>query len=255
VAQAGTEGNGTDGSATVISIDRAIIPNLFTIGNLLCGFLALRYVVEGAYTSAAWLVVLGAALDNMDGRIARLIGHDSAFGIEFDSLADVCTFGFVPAFMLYHSLFSTGWGAAVAFVFLLGGAYRLARYNVMSHAGGRGEYFTGLPIPAAAVAMTQFIVFTQHAWQTAHAAQLGVIVAVLLTGLMVSRVEYDSMPNFRSGGLWDRCKQAFFLGGVALVVHPATSKDFFFPLVLTYLLTGLGRSVAGLFNNEVTQHA
>tara|TARA_B100000809_G_scaffold176851_1_gene174312 strand:- start:1348 stop:2067 length:720 start_codon:yes stop_codon:yes gene_type:complete len=239
----------------LIYINRAIIPNLFTIGNLLCGFLALRYVTEGRYVSAAWLVVLGAALDNMDGRIARLIGRDSAFGIEFDSLADVCTFGVVPAFMLYHSLFASGWGATIAFVFLLGGAFRLARYNVMSHESRKTDYFTGLPIPAAAIALTQFIVFTEHAWQTAHAAQLGVIVTIFLAALMVSRVEYDSMPNFRSSGFWDRCKQAFFIGGVALVVHPATSKDFFFPILLVYLLTGVGRSVARIFSDEVTQHA
>jgi CDP-diacylglycerol--serine O-phosphatidyltransferase len=239
----------------VITINRAIIPNLFTIGNLLCGFLALRYVAEGRYVSAAWLVVLGAALDNMDGRIARLIGRDSAFGIEFDSLADVCTFGVVPAFLIYHSLLPSGWGATLAFVFLLGGAYRLARYNVMSHESGKADYFTGLPIPAAAVALSQFVVFTQHAWQTSHAAHLGVMVTMSLTALMVSRVEYDSMPSFRSAGLWDRCKQVFFVVSVVLIIHPATSKDFFFPLVLAYLVTGVGRAVAGMFSDEVTQHA
>ncbi len=239
----------------MIHINRAIIPNLFTVGNLLCGFLALRYVAEGRYVPAAWLIVLGAALDNMDGRIARLIGRDSAFGIEFDSLADVCTFGVVPAFMLWHCLMPSAWGAAFAFLFLLGGAFRLARYNVMSHEGGKLDYFTGLPIPAAAIALSQFIVFTEHAWTTAHAAQLGIMVTLFLALLMVSRVEYDSMPSFRSGGVWDRCKQVFFIGAVALIVHPATSKDFFFPLVLAYLVTGVGRSVAGLFSNEVTQHA
>lgn len=239
----------------MIHINRAIIPNLFTVGNLLCGFLALRYIAEGRYVPAAWLIVLGAALDNMDGRIARLIGRDSAFGIEFDSLADVCTFGVVPAFMLYHSLLSSPWGAALAFVFLLGGAFRLARYNVMSHEGGKSDYFTGLPIPAAAIALSQFIVFTEHAWETPHGAQVGIMVTLFLALLMVSRVEYDSMPSFRSGGLWDRCKQVFFLASVALIVHPATSKDFFFPLVLAYLVTGVARSVAGLFSDEVTQHA
>ncbi|MDA0334381.1 MAG: CDP-diacylglycerol--serine O-phosphatidyltransferase [bacterium] len=239
----------------MIHINRAIIPNLFTIGNLLCGFLALRYIAEGRYVPAAWLIVLGAALDNMDGRIARLMGRDSAFGIEFDSLADVCTFGVVPAFMLYHSLLSSAWGATLAFVFLLGGAFRLARYNVMSHEGRKSDYFTGLPIPAAAIALSQFIVFTEHSWETAHAAQLGVMVTMFLTVLMVSRVEYDSMPSFRSGGLWDRCKQVFFIGAVALIVYPTTSKDFFFPLVLAYLVTGVGRAVAGMFSDEAPQHA
>lgn len=236
-------------------INRSIIPNLFTVGNLICGFLALHYIVSGKYVPAAWLVVLAGALDNMDGRIARFIGRDSAFGIEFDSLADVCTFGVVPAFMLYHSLLPSGWGATVAFVFLLCGALRLARFNVMSHEVGKGDCFTGLPIPAAAVALSQYIVFTHHSWSTVHAAHLGVLLTLCLAGLMVSRLEYDSMPGFRSGGVRDRFKQAFLVAAVALVVHPATSKDFFFPLVLAYLLSGVYRWVAGLFSDEVTQHA
>ena len=236
-------------------VTSAVIPNLFTVGNLLCGFLALRFVTQGNYVPAAWLIVLAAALDNMDGRIARLIGRDSAFGIEFDSLADVCTFGVVPAFMLYHSVLNSGWGAVLAFVFLLCGALRLARFNVMSHASGKADYFTGLPIPAAAIGLSQFIVFTEHAWETAHAVQLGILITLFLAGLMVSRVEYDSMPSFRSGGLWDRCKQAFFIGAVVLVILPATSKDFFFPLVLAYLVTGVGRWLVSMFGDEVTQHA
>ena len=83
---------------------RALLPNMFTVGNLFCGFLAMHYTMEGKYIPAAWLIVLGAALDKLDGRIARLVGNDSDFGIEFDSLVDVCTFGLVPAFMVYHSL-------------------------------------------------------------------------------------------------------------------------------------------------------
>lgn len=236
-------------------INRAVIPNLFTIGNLFCGFLALRYVVEGRYGSAAWLIVLAGALDNMDGRLARLMGRDSAFGIEFDSLADVCTFGVVPALMLYHSLLPSGWGAALACVFLLCGALRLARYNVMAHESGKSEFFTGLPIPAAAVALTQFIVFTEHSWSTDHAAHFGIALTVCLAALMVSRVEYDGMPGFRSSGFRDRFKQAFLVAAVVLIVLPATSKDWFFPLVLFYLVSGVYRWVAGVFSDEVTQHA
>ena len=79
-----------------------------------------------------WLIVLGAALDTMDGRIARFIGNDSKFGIEFDSLADVCTFGIAPALMVYRESLNSSWGVAIAFAFLLCGALRLARYNLLS---------------------------------------------------------------------------------------------------------------------------
>lgn len=239
----------------MIQINRAIIPHLLTVGNLMCGFLALRYVAEGRYVPAAWLILLGATLDNLDGRIARMIGRDSAFGIELDSLTDVVTFGVVPAFMLYHSLLNSAWGAVLAFVFLVAGALRLARFNVMSHESGKADYFTGLPIPAAAITLSQFVIFSHHSWESAHAAQVGVMVTMGLAALMVSRIEYDTMPSFRSGGWWDRCKQLFLLGAIVLVVHPATSKDFFFPLALAYLAVGVLRSVTGLFSDEVTQHA
>ena len=237
-------------------IDRSIIPSLFTVGNLVCGFVALSCVAEGRYVPAAWLILLAAALDNMDGRLARLIGSDSQFGIEFDSLADVCTFGVVPAFMLYHSLLHSPWGAVASSLFLLAGASRLARFNVTSHNdGGKGAFFVGVPIPAAAIVLTQYIVYTERTWDTAHAAQFGIALMVLLSFLMISRIDYDAVPNFRSSALRDRLKVAYFLVSVGLILHPATSREIFFPLTILYIASGLYRRLWGMFSNEVTQHA
>ena len=234
---------------------RAILPSVFTVGNLFCGFWALRYAIEGNYASAAWLILLGACLDNMDGRIARLVGKDSRFGIEFDSLVDVCTFGVVPAVMIYRSLMDSGWGSTLAFIFLLAGAFRLARYNLLSQDDEKSEFFAGLPIPMAAIALSQFVVFTDRAWETEHAASLGVALVLFLSFLRVSRIEYDPVPNFRSTALVDRIKQIYFLGSIVLICLPATSKVLFFPLVLSYLLLGVYRWVWGIFSDEVTQHA
>ena len=237
-------------------IDRGVIPSLFTLGNLVCGFVAQSIVAEGRYVPAAWLILLAAALDNMDGRLARLIGTDSKFGIEFDSLADVCTFGVVPAFMLYHSLLHSPWGAVAAACFLLAGASRLARFNVISYEEGeKGEFFMGLPIPSAAIVLTQYIVYTERTWDTIHAAQFGIALMVLLSLLMVSRVEYDAVPNFRSSALRDRLKVVYFLISVGLILHPATSREIFFPLAMLYIASGLYRRLWGMFSNEVTQHA
>ncbi len=232
-----------------------ILPSIFTVGNLFCGFLAISYILDGRYVPATWLIVLGAALDTMDGRIARFIGNDSKFGIEFDSLADVCTFGIAPALMVYRESLNSGWGVAIAFAFLLCGALRLARYNLLSHEDERGELFLGLPIPAAAVALSQYVVFTKDAWHPNHDGSVAVVFVLLLSGLMVSRVEYDSMPNFRATTLWGRFKQVYFVSAVALILHPSTSKGFFFPLVVLYLLTGIYRWAAGIFRDQVTQHA
>ena len=234
---------------------RSALPHIFTLGNLLCGFMALSYIMEGKYVPAAWLVILGASLDTMDGRIARFMGQSSRFGIELDSLADVCTFGVVPAVMVYHSVLHSTLGGLLAFVYLLCGTLRLARYNVMSHEGAKGDLFLGLPIPAAAVALSQYVVFTERAWETEHAGMLGVAMVLLLAFMMVSRIEYDPVPNFRSNALRDRFKQVYFLGAVALAIHPSTSKDFFFPVVVLYLLSGVYRWVVGTFSDEVTQHA
>ena len=234
---------------------RLLLPNMFTVGNLFCAFLALQYVIEGRYVPAAWLVVLGAALDAMDGRIARFVGKDTSFGIEFDSLVDLCTFGIVPATMIYLSVLSSPWGLVLAFLYLLCGALRLARFNVLSHNKEKTDLFMGMPIPGAAIVLTQYVVFTQHAWETRHAALLAAVLVVSLAYLMVSRLAFDKVPSFRSSSFSDRFKQVFFLGTVALAIYPSTSKGFFFPLTLVYMASGIYRWVAGLFSDEVTQHA
>ena len=237
-------------------INRGLIPNLFTVGNLFCGFLALRYIVDGNYVPAAWLIVLASALDNMDGRLARYMGRDSRFGIEFDSLADVCTFGLVPAFMLYHSLVPTGWGAALASVFLLCGALRLARFNVMSQDERQGRVLHRHADPRR-----------RHRPEPVHRLHRPLLgdgprrpprrapdpVPVDADGQPRRVRLHARLPVRRAAE--SAASRSFFVAAVALVVHPATSKDFFFPIALIYLLSGLYRWVAGLFSDEVTQHA
>ncbi|MCC7261923.1 MAG: CDP-diacylglycerol--serine O-phosphatidyltransferase [Candidatus Latescibacteria bacterium] len=234
---------------------RAILPNLFTIGNLFCGFLAIHYIVGGNYVSAAWLIVLGAALDNMDGKLARHLGKNSQFGIEFDSLADVCTFGMAPALMVYFSLLHSGWEIVFPFLYLTCGALRLARFNSMAPSTGKKEFFTGLPIPCAALILSQYVVFTELAWATDHAMQLGAGLILFLGALMVSRIPFDTMASLRASTPWGRFKQFYFLVTLGLIVYPSTSKEFFFPLAMLYLLPGFYRWVNALLSDEVTQHA
>ncbi len=119
----------------------------------------------------------------------------------------------------------------------------------------KANSFAGLPIPMAAIALSQYVVFTETAWSSEHAATLAIAVVLLLSYLMVSRIEYDAVPNFRSTALTDRVKQVYFLGSIVLICLPATSKQLFFPLVLSYLLMGIYRRVWGIFSDEVTQHA
>src|SRR3954471_4981953 len=142
-----------------------LLPNLMTAGNLFCGFAATLKIVQGAllqgttpgpaaalFHTAVWYILGACIFDVLDGRLARLGGQDSAFGREFDSLADVVSFGVAPALMVYRIVLidfpRLGW--LVAFVYLVCGALRLARFNSVSETASpnHGKEFTGFPIPA-----------------------------------------------------------------------------------------------------------
>ena len=233
---------------------RAILPNLFTIGNLFCGFLAIHYILQGSFGPATWLIVLGGVLDKMDGLIARFMGKDSRFGIEFDSLVDICTFGVAPALMVYLSYQKSGWGLIIAFVYLLCGTLRLARFNALSLDDEKGDYYLGLPIPMAAICLTQYVAFAGDTWIGGHTDGLAAPLVLLLSLIMVSRFEYDPIPNFRASGLGGRFKQIYFLVSVTFMIHPST-QGLFFILLTVYVLSGVYRRIVGLFSDEITQHA
>ena len=230
---------------------RQFIPTAFTTGNLFCGFLALHYAFSGNYVPAAWLIFLGAVFDKMDGQLARVMGRDSLFGLQFDSIVDACTFGIVPAAIIYQAHLPTGWGLVLAFAFLLCGAMRLARFNTLSLDGERGEFYMGLAIPTAAVCLTQYVVFVK-AWPIPHATPLAVLLILVLSFLMVSRLDYDSVPNFRGTSLSDRFKQLYFVATVGLIIYDGI---FFFPMILVYVFSGPIRWLFRLVHGAVTQHA
>ena len=154
-----------------------LLPNLMTAGNLFCGFAATLKIVQGAllqatdpeaaavlFHTAIWYILGACIFDLLDGRLARLGGQDSAFGREFDSLADTVSFGLAPALMVYRIVLvdfpRAGW--IVAFVYLLCGALRLARFNCMAaepHSPGADKSFRGFPIPAAAGLIASLTLF------------------------------------------------------------------------------------------------
>src|SRR5207248_1352693 len=108
---------------------------------------------QNEFTSAATAILLGMAFDALDGRVARLVHGESAFGVEFDSLSDFLTFGIAPAHMMYAFILKDYgvWGYPMAFLFAMCGGLRLARFNAVAHeTGGSKTHFTGLPIPAGA---------------------------------------------------------------------------------------------------------
>ncbi|MEI7589710.1 MAG: CDP-diacylglycerol--serine O-phosphatidyltransferase [Deltaproteobacteria bacterium] len=174
-----------------------ILPSLFTTASMLFGFFAILSVMQGKFEIAAISILISAVLDGLDGRIARVTKTVSKFGAEYDSLADVIAFGVAPAIMIYKwSLEPYGnWGVAVAFLLLVCGALRLARFNVQIDIID-SKYFNGLPIPLPAAALATGVLFFYKlgfVGQLFHPSML--VVIVFLSLLMVSSVKFYSFKD------------------------------------------------------------
>ncbi|WP_457595711.1 CDP-diacylglycerol--serine O-phosphatidyltransferase [Hydrogenimonas sp.] len=174
-----------------------ILPNLFTAASIFTGILSLVASVHGRFEEAAWLIFLSLLFDGLDGRVARLTHTTSRFGAEFDSLADIVAFGVAPAMLLYlYAGESFGRvGILAAALFVVFGAVRLARFNVMSP-NTEPSVFIGVPIPAAAVFLAVWVIlFERYSALSAHKGWLlGAAIAVAL--LMVSNIRYPSFKKF-----------------------------------------------------------
>jgi CDP-diacylglycerol--serine O-phosphatidyltransferase len=218
---------------------RAAVPSLFTICNLLCGFLSVAYAAQGRLVPAAWLIVIAAFLDAFDGKLARLFKAPSEFGVQFDSLADICSFGVAPAFLMvcyFNEMLAIQWlPFAISALFLLCGALRLARFNVQIE-GYEKEDFTGLPIPSAAVTLAAFILFSRRVWESTHEPQVAISLCAMLALLMVSSLDYPAFPKFTFSTRKDRLRLSVFLTGLCLIA--LFTEEAFFPLILAYSLCG-----------------
>lgn len=187
------------------------IPSLFTMGNIGCGFFSIMASINGQYSKAGWLIFIAMLLDTFDGRVARMLNAESSFGVEMDSLADLISFCTAPAFLIYYVALQniTVFGAQIAFIFVLFGAIRLARFNAMAHAGKSSkQYFTGLPVPAAAAVLVSFAlsynIFALDAggkvmpfMQTylPHIYNLTAFITIGLALLMVSNIPYAAFKG------------------------------------------------------------
>ncbi len=176
-----------------------ILPNLLTTASMFIGFMGILWAIEGYFELTALAILAACVFDGLDGKIARMTRSTSDFGIQFDSLSDLISFGVCPAVMIFLWQINSfdQMGLAVAFLFMACGALRLARFNLQTKNLPR-KFFLGLPIPAAACTLATFVLFStflpiQFAEIILPKATL--ILTFALSLLMISKVKYASFKD------------------------------------------------------------
>jgi len=229
-------------------VPRSAVPSFFTMGNLLSGFFSIVQASQGNLEGAAWLIVLAGFFDLLDGMVARLAGTSSAFGTELDSLCDVVSFGVAPSFLLYEfGLKDFAYGAFLAALPAIFGAFRLARYNTLAEVGEKKDYFVGLPIPAQAGAIVTFILtFQDDTWFSGlERGRLSILLpmTVVLSALMVSPIRFIALPQPTRAALRKYPKRfiAFFVAVLLVLFLDAAGLLI---AVVVYLAVGIGGAIA-----------
>lgn len=177
----------------------SLLPSLFTLANLFCGWACVVHAMRGEFATAAPFIGVAVVLDMLDGRIARMTGTTSEFGVQLDSLADLISFGMAPAVLAFQwgliPLGRMGW--AVGFVYLTAAALRLARFNIQTNTDHR--YFIGLPSPAAAGLVAATIFYFPDGLAAKPLAWLGLVMLAVPAALMVSTIRFQSFKTFELG--------------------------------------------------------
>lgn len=215
-----------------------ILPNLFTTGSLFAGFYGIIATMNGNYYVAAWFILVSSIFDALDGKVARLTGTTSRFGVEYDSLADLVAFGVAPGLLMYSWALKPfgklGWLAA--FLYVVCGALRLARFNVQVSTV-ESKRFLGLPIPAAASMVASCVLLFYHFGGSGTIRKVSVLLLIyLLALLMVSNVRYYS---FKDPELVKRQPFGFLVLLIFLIiVVVAEPQIMLFALFSCYVLSG-----------------
>ena len=229
---------------------RRLLPNFFTFANMFCGFIAVVAVHQQNYYIAVLLIAIAAVADSLDGLMARLTKTSSRFGVELDSLADVISFGFAPAFLIYSTeLYQLHpWGLLAAGLFLFAGAFRLARFNI-ELVGYDKNYFKGLPIPTSALTLTSFV-FLRTSWENHSpiSAYTSLLLVISLAYLMVSHIKYDTLPAITIEGLKQKPVFTAFLF-IALILTIATQGTALFYVFIIFIVFGIFRYIISFFKS------
>jgi len=237
-----------------INLSKAVIPNSFTAFNALCGFFSIVQSSLGNYDWAFYFIVFASLFDLFDGILARLVNSTSEFGVELDSLSDMTSFGLAPAFLIYSAeLYEFGWlGIVLSGLFLVFGAFRLARFNVQISDLSIKADFKGLPIPFAALTLSSFVWNFYNYNDGKILEPYGnflIPLVILLSLLMVSTVRYNAFPKFTIKSVKEK---PLFIGFVIVsaIVVIISHGDLLFYVFFVIVLFGIFRWFYSLFNKS-----
>ncbi len=219
-----------------------ILPNLFTAASIFSGIFSMISAVNGEFSKAAWLIMLALVFDGLDGRVARLTNTCSKFGVEFDSLADMVAFGVAPALLTYlfvgHEFGRLG--VVVAALFVIFGAIRLARFNVMT-AQTEPSVFIGVPIPTAAVFLSLMVLlFEKYGFKESFGVMI-LVFSIMVSLLMVSNIRY---PSFKKIDYTPKHAMKMFVSilFILLIIFVFPIEGFFL-LFMAYIFYGALRAL------------
>src|SRR5262245_3830259 len=200
-----------------------LLPSLFTVANLFCGYACVVYSTRADFDTAALFIGIAMVLDTLDGFFARLTNSSTAFGVELDSLADVVSFGLAPALLAFMwglwPLKRLGWAAG--FIYVTAAAMRLARFNIQTTAATDKRYFVGMPSTAAASVIAATVYLYPYGMQEQQSALPALAMVLVPAFLMVSTIRFRSIKAIDVG--WQRSYVALFIAAVALALiaaHP-----------------------------------
>lgn len=213
-----------------------LLPSMLTLANMFCGYACIVYAMRGEFAAAAPFIGFAMVLDMLDGRIARMTGATSDFGIELDSLADVISFGMAPAILVFtwglEPLGRIGWAAG--FLYVAAAALRLARFNIQAGSHDK-RYFVGMPSPAAAAVPAATVFAYPWGFQTASEALPVLAIVIVPALLMVSTVRFRS---FKTVDLQARRSYSVLLfGALGLALVAAHPQYGLMALAYLYLLS------------------
>jgi CDP-diacylglycerol--serine O-phosphatidyltransferase len=214
-----------------------LLPSLFTVANLFCGYACVVYSTRADFDTAALFIGIAMVLDTLDGFFARLTNSQTAFGVELDSLADVVSFGLAPAILAFtwglSPLKRLGWAAG--FIYVTATAMRLARFNIQSAAVIDKRYFVGMPSPAAAAVIASTVYLYPTGLQDPTAALPALAMVLVPAFLMVSTMRFRSVKAIDVG--WRRSYLALFIAAVALALIASHPRIALVVLSYTYVVS------------------